>query len=78
MSFRIRRFLVLAVSMVLALVPGLTANQSAEAKSPFQLVLICHKGNEIIVSAHALPGHLAHGDHQINRFCNEDDGGGGR
>ena len=31
-------------------------------KAPHEAVLICHKGREITVDAHAVPAHLAHGD----------------
>ena len=35
---------------------------AASAKAPHEAVLICHKGREITVDAHAVPAHLAHGD----------------
>ena len=32
------------------------------AKASHVPVVICHKGRELIVDAHAVPAHLAHGD----------------
>ncbi|MCI1189131.1 hypothetical protein MON38_17035 [Hymenobacter sp. DH14] len=35
---------------------------AASANVSHDAVLICHKGREITVDAHAVPAHLAHGD----------------
>ncbi|WP_460502827.1 hypothetical protein [Hymenobacter agri] len=46
-------------------VPGKTANHTQLSKSKsaaHDAVIICHKGREITVDAHAVPAHLAHGD----------------
>lgn len=54
-----------AAAFASATAPGKTTSsepaKSATAAS-HEAVLICHKGRELTVDAHAVPAHLAHGD----------------
>ena len=62
--------LISAAAFASANLPGKSGSQEqassvVAAKSPkrsHDAVLICHKGREITVDAHAVPAHLAHGD----------------
>ena len=39
-----------------------SATSTKSLKASHNAVLICHKGRELTVDAHAVPAHLAHGD----------------
>jgi hypothetical protein len=62
--------LISAASFASSGLPGKSASpaQASRVAAPkgvaaaHDAVLICHKGREITVDAHAVPAHLAHGD----------------